>query len=180
MNPPIKNFGLAGIKKWASLVPKWATMFKGSDLFFCLFNVFIYIEIGGTGGSSFRPMYAEFLREAASMLEKPGLEEAASLFEDSAMVWSEIAALALPDSWPSLARIRELSYEKNRIFEEQKPSALSEMLEIGKEMVPLMETIEEELEAKDISGLLGEMRERINKLYTAEENAFRTLGEAIQ
>jgi len=155
-------------------------MFKGLDLFACLFNVFIYIEIGGTGGSSFRPMYAEFLREAATLLKKPDLEKVASLFEDSAKVWSEIAALALPDSWPSLGSIRSLSYEKNRIFEEQKPSALTEMLKIGEEMVNLMKTIEEELETKDVSGLLVELHNGINKLYTAEENAFNTLAEAIQ
>ncbi|MDP6157148.1 MAG: BtrH N-terminal domain-containing protein [Candidatus Thermoplasmatota archaeon] len=180
MNPPIRNFGLAGIKKWASLVPKWPKMFKGSYLFNCIFNVFIYIEIGGTGGSSFRPMYADFLREAAILLEKPSLEKVASLFECSANIWSEIAALALPDSWPSLARIRELGYEKNRIFEKAEPSALTEMQGIGREMVTLMQTIEEDLETKNISRLLEELRDGINKLYIAEEIAFKTLAEVIQ
>ncbi len=180
MNPPIKNFGLAGIKKWATLVPKWSHMFKGLELFACLFNVFIYIEIGGTGGSSFRPMYADFLREAAALLNKPGLEEAASLFGDSAKVWSEIATLALPDSWPSLAKVRKLCFEKNRLFEEQKQDALTEMLRIEEKMASFMNTIEKEMETKDISGLLGKLQNKINKLYIAEEEAFRTMAEAIQ
>ena len=50
LKPPIKNIGLAGIQKWAGIVPKWPEQFKGPNLLDCLFNTFIYIEIGGTGG----------------------------------------------------------------------------------------------------------------------------------
>jgi len=65
LNPPIRNIGLAGIKKWADIVPNWPHQFKGMNLLGALFNVYIFIEIGGTGGGSFRYMYSRFLKEAA-------------------------------------------------------------------------------------------------------------------
>jgi len=56
LRPPIKNIGLQGMKKWSKLVMKWPEQFQGLNLLGCLMNGFIYIEIGGTGGSAFRPM----------------------------------------------------------------------------------------------------------------------------
>ena len=179
LNPPIKNFGLAGIKKWASLVTKWPKMFKGMNLFACLFNVFIYIEIGGTGGSSFRPMYARFLREAAEVTNRPGLKDAAELFEESGRKWTEIAVAALPDSWPSLGRIRELSYKKNEIFEEYGPGALERMVEIGKEGETLMKRAVDQLERNNTTELFGKLKTKILELYDMEEKAFKALNEAM-
>ena len=57
---------------------------------------------------------------------------------------------------------------------------MTEMQGIGREMVTLMQTIEEDLETKNISRLLEELRDGINKLYIAEEIAFKTLAEVIQ
>jgi len=179
MNPPIRNFGLAGMKKWASMVPKWPKMFEGFNLFMCLFNVFIYIEIGGTGGGAFRPMYARFLSEAAEKLDRPGLLEAAEKFEGSAEVWTDIATLALPDSWPNLGKIRELSYKKNKIFEEYGPGALDKMHEINRESEPLMEEAVRELGERDTTELFRGMKERILELYEREEEAFRVLDEVM-
>jgi len=178
-NPPISNFGLAGMKKWAKLVPKWPKQFSGMKLVGCLLNVYIYIEIGGTGGSSFRPMYSGFLREAADILTNPGLEEAAEAFDESGRIWTEIAHLALPDSWPSLGRIRELTLEKNRLFEEQGAGALKKMLAVNDEMEPVMKQAAEELESRDTGRLLSDMKEKILELHQAEEAAFMKLDEVI-
>jgi hypothetical protein len=166
--------------KWAGLVPKWPVQFKGLNLFGCLFNTFTYIEIGGTGGSSFRPMYAGFLRDASEILSKPGLKDVADIFERSGQVWSEIATLALPDSWPTLKKIRELSIEKNKIFEEQERGALQRMRKINDEMDPLMEEAAGELEKEDSSKIFADMKEKILELYEIEEKAFQTLSNAIK
>ena len=61
-------------------------------------------------------MYAQFLKEASSLLDNPSLNEVAEMFESSGKIWSEIAAAALPDSWPTLKRIRELSFECRSIL----------------------------------------------------------------
>ncbi|MEW6103792.1 MAG: BtrH N-terminal domain-containing protein [bacterium] len=69
-------------------------------------------------------------RGASSILNQQALNalnplnEVAEMFEASGKVWSEIAKESLPDSWHTLKKIRELSFEKNRIFEEQEAGAL--------------------------------------------------------
>ena len=123
LKPPIKNLGLAGIQKWAEVVVKWPEQFKGMNLFGALMNGFMYIEIGGTGGSALRSMYAQFLEEASAIMNKPALNEVARMMRQSAAVWSESASGFLPDSWPNLGGTRQLIVEKNKLFEEQKPSA---------------------------------------------------------
>ncbi|MBU7046057.1 MAG: DUF4872 domain-containing protein, partial [Theionarchaea archaeon] len=178
MNPPISNFGLEGIKKWAKIVPAWPKQFTGINLYGCLLNVFIYIEIGGTGGSSFRPMYARFLREASPQ-GYPELDEVAYIFEDSGKIWSEIADAALPDSWDVFKRTKALIIQKNRIFEEQKEGALQKMLEINAELEDLMVEAVKHLQEKDVQPLLANMQEKILELYEIETKAVHKLNEVI-
>lgn len=178
--PPIKNLGLAGILKWAGLVPQWPKDFKGLNLLGCLMNVFIYIEIGGTGGSAFRPMYAQFLDEAASILGKPALAEVAQMFRESGKIWSKIATAALPDWWPSLKKIRELITEKNRIFEQQGLEALERMKEINSQTDYFMKEAVEELRGNNIGNLLTDMQQKILGLYEVEKQAFEKLSNIVQ
>lgn len=175
LNPPIRNIGLAGIKKWADIVPKWPSQFKGMNLLGALFNVYIYIEVGGTGGSAFRTMYAQFLRESSSILNKSTLNEVAEIFENSGRVWSEIAAAALPDSWTPLKKIRELSFEKNRIFEEQKPGALGKMKKINTELDELAKKAAEDLQRKEPASLVADLKQKILECYEIESKAFQKL-----
>jgi hypothetical protein len=180
LHPPIKNFGLAGIPKWAKLVLKWPEQFTGLNLYACLMNVYMYIEIGGTGGGAFRPMYADYLREASSIIDNPELEEAASLYEESGKIGSDVAHAALPDSWPTLKRVRELLFKKNRIFEEQAPGALQNMLEINRELDSLMEKAAKELEERDLQPLLTDLQQEILRLHEIESKAVKRLHEIIR
>lgn len=182
LNPPIRNIGLAGMQKWAGLVTKWPKDFKGMALFNCLLNVFIYIEIGGSGGSSFRPMYARFLDEASDILDEPELQDIGNMFRESGKIWSEIATIALPDSWDTLRRIRELSVEKNKLFEEQGPDGYERMKEIAAEgddhlIKDVVAKEFENLDEKKIGPVLADMKEKILELYEAEKPAFERLGD---
>jgi hypothetical protein len=181
LHPPIKNIGLSGMQKWAKLVIEWPKQFQGMNLLGCLFNTFVYIEIGGTGGSAFRPMYAQFLKESAKVIKKPDLLEAAELFEASGELWSRIAKAALPDSWNSLKRIRELMIESNRIFEEQEQGALEKMKRIGMELNDTMGLASQELSSKkrEVMELFKDMQEGIQKCSEKEEEAFKALEKAM-
>ena len=91
-HPPIKNFGLSGLRHTAKQLRQWPTLFKNErDLRMNLFNLYVFIEIGGTGGGCFRPMYARFLEEAAPHVGKPPLVSAATLFHESGAKFTEIA-----------------------------------------------------------------------------------------
>lgn len=175
LKSPVRNLGLAGIQKWADAVVKWPLQFKGLNLFGCLFNTFLYIETAGTGRSAFRTMYAKFLEEASSVVDKPALGEAAEMFGESGKVWSEIANAALPDDWPALRRTRELLIEKNRLFEAQQPGALERMNQINAELDNLMKQAAEELQDKNPAPLLASLRQKIMECYAIEQKAFQIL-----
>lgn len=179
LNPPISNFGLKGMKKWAAIVPKWPRQFSGLNLYGCLMNVYIYIEIGGSGGSAFRPMYATFLREASAIVDNPGLLEVADVYEESGKIWSSIAEAALPDSWSVLKRSRELMFEKNKVFEEQDSGALQYMLRINAELDDVMKKAAAELQQKDVQPLLRDMQQKILALHDVEGKAIHKLNEVI-
>jgi hypothetical protein len=178
-NPPITNFGLAGIKKWAKIIPGWPKQFRGLNLYGCLMNVYIYIEIGGSGGSAFRPMYAQFLREVSPIIDNPELESVADLFEESGRMWSDVAEAALPDSWPTLEKARKLMYEKNEVFEQQEAGAFERMIRINAELDDLMKKAAQELEEKDVTPLLLDLQQKVMNLYEGETRAISALTRAV-
>lgn len=178
LKPPIKNIGLAGIEKWSKLVVEWPEQFEGLNLFGALMNGFMYIETGGTGGSAFRSMYAQFLEEAGVIVNKPALNEVAQMMCQSATIWSEIASGFLPDSWPNLGRMRELIVEKNRLFEEQEPGALDAMKKINGELDDLMGKAVEDLRKPPT--FLADVQQSILKCYEVEKKAFTTLSSVVE
>lgn len=93
LNPPIKNFGIRGMRHTAQQILLWPRIFSAHELCMNLFNLYIFIEIGGTGGGCFRAMYARFLEEAAGIARKPVLAEAAQVFHESARRFTAIALL---------------------------------------------------------------------------------------
>lgn len=58
-----------------------------------LFTIYIYIEIGGTGGGCFRYMYSRFLREAAEITANTALEDAAAMMDASGKHFTELGLL---------------------------------------------------------------------------------------
>lgn len=55
LNPPIKNLGIKGIRHTAKELLKWPNIFEDKELRMNLFSLYIFIEIGGTGGGCFIP-----------------------------------------------------------------------------------------------------------------------------
>jgi hypothetical protein len=93
LNPPIKNFGVSGMRHTAGQLLKWPSLFADRELRMNLFNLYIFIEIGGTGGGCFRSMYARFLSESARIARLPALADAAESFRESARRFTSIALL---------------------------------------------------------------------------------------
>jgi hypothetical protein len=115
LDPPIKNFGVPGMRHTAKQILTWPRQFDADTLRANLFNLYVFIEIGGTGGGCFRSMYARFLEEGAEIAGLPDLREIAAAFHDSARRFTAIALLfqnALEGGLTSsdlIARISEAS-----------------------------------------------------------------------
>jgi hypothetical protein len=83
LHPPIKNIGIKGLKHTSKEILKWPNMFEERELRMNLFTLYIFIEIGGTGGGCFRYMYSRFLKEAMEITGNRTLGRAAELFNEA-------------------------------------------------------------------------------------------------
>ncbi len=175
--PPISNAGLKGFQKWAKLIVKWPQMFRGMGLFGALTNTFIYIETGGTGGSSLRPMYCRFLGEAREIVRDPALGKAKELYEESGRIWSEIAEMILPNEYPALKRSREILWEKDRIYIAQEPGALDRLHQMNQELDSMKEDILAEM--IHVPAFLPEISQRILDLHQVEKEAIQMLQQVV-
>ena len=134
-NPPISNLGLKGMLRFAAEIKKWPRMLSPEGLLSGLVNAFVYIEIGGTGGGAFRPMYARFLKEAHDLTGESRLLGASRLYERSAHSLSSLGVTLLPETFPAMARIRQLMLEKDGILKHGKdPGKDARLTEIEREM----------------------------------------------
>ena len=93
LNPPIKNIGVKGLRHTAREILNWAQIFKDRDLRMNLFSLYVFIEIGGTGGGCFRYMFSRFLKEAARIVGNNVLEEISLMFRQSGEKFSEIGLM---------------------------------------------------------------------------------------
>jgi hypothetical protein len=100
LEPPMRNFGVPGLAKWADLLtaprdPKgWPRLLEPPDRQVQLLTWLDDWVETGTGGGFFRTMYAEFLEEAAGLLEQPELARLAGDYRELAAAWSALAGLA--------------------------------------------------------------------------------------
>lgn len=93
LDPPIRNLGVSGMRHTARELLKWQDQFNENDLRIHLFNLYVFIEIGGTGGGCFRPMYARFLKEAAEITGNRNLRRASELFAGIGEQFSRVGML---------------------------------------------------------------------------------------
>lgn len=91
LNPPIRNFGYKGIIKASNELKKWLKNSAEPKEDFGLMAMLM--EKAGTGGSIFRNIYRDFLKEAYDILEEENLNDAYELYSESALLWSEVIAL---------------------------------------------------------------------------------------
>lgn len=91
INPPIKNLGYKGIKKTSVEINKWFVRSKNIEDDLVLTATLM--ERGGTGGSLFRNMYRDFLKECLTIFDYAPLQNAYDLFSEIAPMWGEVSEL---------------------------------------------------------------------------------------
>jgi len=93
LNPPISNLGVKGLRRTSKEILKWPGLFSDKELRMNLFSIYIFVEIGGTGGGCFRYMYSRFLKEAASLISNNALKKASMMIFESGKLFTELALL---------------------------------------------------------------------------------------
>jgi hypothetical protein len=91
LNPPIKNISYKGIEKTAQEIKKW---FKNTkDINGDFQTTSMLMERAGTGGSIFRNLYRDFLKESYDLLKIEGINEAYKEFKEIAQLWKNVSDL---------------------------------------------------------------------------------------
>ncbi len=174
--PPIRNLGLAGLELFGRRVAAWPRQYTPQQLVACLKDTFVNIELAGTGGGSFRRMYARFLREAAELDGLGSFAAPAGMLDESAALWTRLAYGLLPDVCPVLARLRAALCEKDQVFLTGGDDALPRQRALASELDALtQEAARSELRAEEF---LADACALIRTLRDLEGRAFAALGAA--
>jgi len=110
------SFGLPAWRKWSRLMTDarqakgWPKVFAdGRGLTGALMSIWEGVEPAGASGGNLRLLYADFLVEAAAVLDAPALAELAPSVVAAADAWHRVAEAAAPATMAPFDELRELT-----------------------------------------------------------------------
>ena len=187
LGKPSDSFSLPAFRKWARLLtdtrnPKaWPTVFADRvSLFDACLSVYENLEPSGSGGGNLRGLYAEFLDEAAGLLDAPALGEVAAAYREAAARWHEVAEVALPADREPFAEARRRTDELQRQVE-RGDAGRPEAAETAGRLWALRERWRPRFPGGDeeVGVLLAELAARVSAVYQAETAALARLARAL-
>lgn len=180
------NFGLAAYQYWADMLTNtrnkasWERYFPpGPRMASALVGhswqsgAFDYIRPVGAGDNAERDLYADFLDEAALILNKPGLKDAASKFRAAGRAWRDFSEAMLPDSIPALKALRDVKLKRREVWLEQGGDGTAEFATLTAQMRDQTAALVQsfpmtEAEARDFRAGL---REHVLRIHDIERDA---------
>ena len=84
---PMPWFGCRGIHYFAKDLRKWPKKYSEKKIDFVLLHYYRLIEQAGTGGSGYRYIYMDFLKEAAALLQSEVLDNSSDIMRKAADSW---------------------------------------------------------------------------------------------
>jgi hypothetical protein len=180
------NCSLEALRIWATRLhgsrdrESWERLFPpGHRLWRGLTSIYEYVEHYGTGGGLCRPLFADFLTEAAEALGDQRLRALGEQYAALGRAWSDLADAALPDGMPTTRAAKSLIAEKAELTHSggspEEIRALRQRLEelgrAARERFPLGEAA--------CATLRADLQERVMALYEGEVAAHARLGELV-
>ncbi len=182
------NFGFAAYQRWADALinhkdkQSWDKVFPaGRPMFAGLVSAFERIELFGTGGASSRPLFGDFLDEAALILNNSALRESAAQIRALAPLWTALDKTLLPDELHLFKETRQLLLKKRDLFWEKGDQATREIGNIHARLKAIRTTMEKEFPLSDAEVLDFKLnlRSHILKIHDAEKKAITELERAF-
>ncbi len=184
------NFGLNAYQFWAKMLtsPKqrlsWEKQFpSGLSMYAGLTSAFNFAFLfgKGTGQDAERGMYADFLDEAALLLDLPALNDAAAQFRSAAAAWHDLPAFLLPDDVQPFAESRDLMAHKHVLFLEQGGAALEEIESINSRLDEIRASMEGDLPLTqaEVEAFRDRLAGQILVIHDAEAAAVQALQDAM-
>ena len=188
--PPVgakSSFGLDAYTKWAKLLESkskdsWAVRFApGARMYAGLTSSYRYIHVWFTGGRGARHIYADFLDEAAVILENPALQEVAQHFRTAAVAWDGLTAALLPDAVPLFRETREHMERSYHLFLAHGNASVDERRTLQQQLKILETTAAQDfpLSATEAAAMRQNLREHVLHVHDVEKIALSALMEAM-
>jgi hypothetical protein len=135
----------------------------------------------GAADGAERGLYADFLLEAAQILNKPALKDASEKFRESHRSWLAFADALLPDEIPLLGESKKLIQQKHHLFIRDGESALTEIQEINAKLNQLLSQSESDfpLSEAQAADLRENLRDILLTISRIERQAVNSLQSAI-
>lgn len=184
-----ENFGLAALEHWAKMLTNtrnkhsWARYFPpGERLWMALAGnvvqpgAYSWIQ-HGADNSAERGMYADFLDEAAVILDKPGLKEAAALFRQSETAWQTLSDQILPANVPLFAEAADLLTRKRALFIEQGGDAMAAIKDINTRLTVMQKEAAKQFPMTDaeVTAFQEGLAQQVQTIITIERDAVNCL-----
>lgn len=188
------NFGLAAYQYWAEMLTNtrnkmsWERNFApGRRMTSALVGdgwqtgIFDHIRPIGAGDNAERDLYAQFLEEAAVILKKPALGEAAVGFRAAGQAWRAFSEAILPDSIPALASIKALKLKRREVWWEQGGDGAEALAGLNDALTRQIRALHDafpltEAEARDYRAGL---REHVLRIHDIERDAVMAMQGAL-
>lgn len=180
------SFSLPTYRKWARMMTDnknkkgWPRLFEDRrGLYATLRSAFEGIELDvGTG--ALRGLYAQFLDEAAGLVENDSLHDVAMLYRDLAQRWHAFAEAALPDEVPALAETKNLLRQRHTVT--QKGGDAWQSTQEQTETLRAMSArynLDFPMPDADVQALFATLQTQLMALYEAETTAHQALKDAL-
>ena len=126
-------------------------------------------------------MNADFLEEAAALLDKPALREVAGQFRQSARAWHALADLTLPDDVAPLAEAKALHLRRHALFVEQGEAALPELNALRDRQKALLTGVTKDfpMTAAEAAALRQKLAEQVLAIHDLEQKAVEDLQKVM-
>ena len=188
------NFGFAAYDKLAELLvnkrnkQSWERFFApGMRMYHALAGspvqpgAYHWINTWGSADGAERGLYADFLLEAAQILKRPALKDAAEKFRESHKSWLVFAEALLPTDVPLLGESKKLIQKKHDLFINQGEAALQEIKQINERLNEFLKQSENDFPLSNVQAadLRANLRDILLKIKSVETEAVELLQRAI-
>ena len=182
-----RNFTLESIRIWGERLhgstdrERWERIFApGKRLWRGLVSIYDFIEHYGTGGGLCRPLFADFLAEAADAIGDARLRSLASTHMELGHEWTALAHAALPDEVPELRRARELHDRKAELVAAGGPADEAREVWSGIAQLEQEAAATFPLSAAQSDALRASLQQRVRALYERERMAHAELAGVLR
>jgi len=174
--PPISNFGLAGIETFGGWLRRAIEELPAVALSELLMSLYVNLELAGTGGCAFRIIYRQFLIEAKRSITCDALDDAINSLDRSIEAWTAFINGLLPPTGPASIELKQHLQAKERIFEKASTEEVHLAARIAERIGELIQPAGHEFAAARAE--LKNHVQVLNDVVQWESEAFQSLERA--